>query len=61
MFILAPRVVDVGVEGSGFLADIYRAVTTAFKPLNLQLTVDTVPCLPEPIPPNLYRYAQIGM
>ncbi|XP_049771090.1 DC-STAMP domain-containing protein 2 [Schistocerca cancellata] len=55
-----PQVVDVNVKGTGFLASIYRNVMGAFKPFDVNAKVDTIPCLPHPLPPNYMRYMQIG-
>lgn len=59
-FCAAPKVVGLHIEGHGFLADLYRSVVKAFTPLGVKMEVDTVPCLPDPIPPDFERYFQIG-
>jgi hypothetical protein len=48
------------VQGEGVLADLYRSVAKAFKPLGIKMEVDTLPCLPDPIPPDIRRYLHIG-
>ncbi|XP_048516014.1 DC-STAMP domain-containing protein 2-like [Athalia rosae] len=54
-----PNAVGVYVAGNGFLADLYRSIVRAFSPLENEVDLDTVPCLPDPIPPDLDRYTQI--
>lgn len=51
----------VFVKGDGFLADLLKSVVKAFQPLGLELEIDTIPCLPTPIPPDFDRYVQIGI
>lgn len=58
--ILAPNVPGLHIEGNGLLADLLRSIVTAFQPLGLELEIDTIPCLPDPIPPDYDRYIQIG-
>lgn len=48
------------VQGDGFLADLLRGIVNAFQPIGIQLEIDTIPCLPDPIPPDYDRYIQIG-
>jgi hypothetical protein len=52
--------VGIHVEGEGVLADLYRSMANAFKPLGVKIEVDNVPCLPNPIPPDIGCYLQIG-
>ncbi|CAH0551609.1 unnamed protein product [Brassicogethes aeneus] len=47
------------VAGEGLLADLLKTIVKAFQPLGLELEIDTVPCLPIPIPPDYDRYIQI--
>ncbi|KAJ8970327.1 hypothetical protein NQ317_019607 [Molorchus minor] len=54
-----PNVPTAHVSGTGLLADLLRGIVKAFMPLGIQLEIDTVPCLPTPIPPNYDRYVQI--
>ncbi|KAF5297552.1 hypothetical protein FQR65_LT09983 [Abscondita terminalis] len=49
--IQAPNVASLRVEGNGFIANLLRSVVTAFQPLGLNIEIDTIPCLPDPIPP----------
>lgn len=56
----APNVPTVTIEGKGLLADLLRCIVNAFKPLGIELEIDTVPCLPNPLPPDYDRYIQIG-
>ncbi|XP_046414178.1 DC-STAMP domain-containing protein 2-like [Neodiprion virginianus] len=54
-----PNSVGVYVSGTGFLADLYRSIVRAFSPKGTEVNMDTMPCLPDPIPPDLDRYTQI--
>ncbi|KAG5333498.1 DCST2 protein, partial [Acromyrmex charruanus] len=54
-----PNFVSVHVSGDGYLADLYRSIVKAFTPHAKDIEIDTIPCLPDPIPPNLDRYTQI--
>ncbi|KAL3288136.1 hypothetical protein HHI36_002584 [Cryptolaemus montrouzieri] len=56
----APNVPTVHIAGNGFLADLLKGVVKSFQPLGITLEIDTVPCLPTPIPPNIDRYIQIA-
>ncbi|KAJ8924160.1 hypothetical protein NQ315_006944 [Exocentrus adspersus] len=56
----APNMPTVHIAGNGFLADLLRSIVNAFQPVGIKLEIDTVPCLPTPIPPNYDRYVQIG-
>lgn len=47
------------VRGKGLLADLLTSVVKAFQPINLELEIDTVPCLPIPIPPDFGTYIHI--
>ncbi|XP_001604108.3 DC-STAMP domain-containing protein 2-like isoform X2 [Nasonia vitripennis] len=49
----------VQVEGTGFLADIYRSIIRAFTPDTRMTEIESVPCLPEPKPPNYDTFVQI--
>jgi hypothetical protein len=57
---LAPDTVGIHVEGEGVLADLYRSVANAFKSFELKMEIDNVLCLPNPIPPDIGCYIQIG-
>ncbi|GJQ80646.1 hypothetical protein Trydic_g14422, partial [Trypoxylus dichotomus] len=48
------------VNGEGFLADLLRSIVRAFQPVGVRLEIDTIPCLPDPIPPDYDRYVQIA-
>ncbi|KAG5324991.1 DCST2 protein, partial [Pseudoatta argentina] len=54
-----PNFVSVHVSGDGYLADLYRSIVKVFTPHAKDIEIDTIPCLPDPIPPNLDRYTQI--
>ncbi|KAJ8955683.1 hypothetical protein NQ318_008554 [Aromia moschata] len=56
----APNVPRAYISGNGLLADLLRGIVRAFQPMGIQLEIDTVPCLPTPIPPNYDRYVQIA-
>ncbi|XP_044264380.1 DC-STAMP domain-containing protein 2-like [Tribolium madens] len=58
--VTAPNLPSVRIEGKGLLADLLKGIVKAFKPLGIELEIDTVPCLPNPIPPDYDRYIQIG-
>jgi hypothetical protein len=58
--VLAPYMVGIHVQGSGMLADLYRTIGNALKPLGFKMDVDNIPCLPDPIPPDFRSYIQIG-
>ncbi|PSN35586.1 DC-STAMP domain-containing protein 2 [Blattella germanica] len=55
----APNMAEVTVQGEGVLADLYRSVVKGLKPLGVEMEIDTITCLPEPIPPDYTRYVQI--
>lgn len=55
----APHMIGIHVEGDGVLADVYRSIGNAFKPLGAKMDVDNVPCLPDPVPPDFGCYLQI--
>nr|XP_022915645.1 DC-STAMP domain-containing protein 2-like [Onthophagus taurus] len=50
----------ININGTGVLADLLRSIVKAFQPAGINLEIDTVPCLPDPIPPDYDRYVQIG-
>ncbi|XP_063977783.1 uncharacterized protein LOC135162827 isoform X1 [Diachasmimorpha longicaudata] len=52
--------VGMYVSGDGYLAQLYRSIVRAFSPSDANIEIDTLPCLPDPIPPDYDRYAQIG-
>ncbi|CAG9828968.1 unnamed protein product [Diabrotica balteata] len=56
----APNIPTPYISGQGLLADLLRSIVKAFQPMGIQIEIDTVPCLPTPIPPNLDRYIQIA-
>lgn len=56
----APNMPGVSIEGEGFLASLLKGIVKAFQPLGINLEIDTIPCLPDPIPPDYDRYIQIG-
>ena len=58
--VTTPNLPSVHVDGKGLLADLLKGIVKAFKPLGVELQIDTVPCLPNPIPPDYDRYIQIG-
>lgn len=50
----------VHIQGNGLLADLLKSIVKAFQPMGLELEIDTIPCLPDAIPPDYDRYIQIG-
>ncbi|CAH1985245.1 unnamed protein product [Acanthoscelides obtectus] len=56
----APNMPTAHIAGEGLIARLLRAIVKAFQPLGLELEIDTVPCLPTPIPPDYDRYIQIA-
>lgn len=56
----APNMPGIHIQGNGLLADLLKSVVKAFQPMGVELEIDTVPCLPDPIPPDYDRYIQIG-
>lgn len=50
----------IHIQGQGLLADLLKSIVNAFQPMGIELEIDTVPCLPDPIPPDYDRYIQIG-
>lgn len=59
-FFLAPGMVGVRVQGSGVLVDLYRSIIKAFKLPDMSTDLNSIPCLPEPLPPDFNRYIQIS-
>ncbi|KAL1513928.1 hypothetical protein ABEB36_003266 [Hypothenemus hampei] len=57
----APNFPVAHITGEGFLAKLLRSIVNAFQPVGIKLEIDTVPCLPIPIPPDFDRYIQIGI
>ncbi|XP_012274020.1 uncharacterized protein LOC105696254 isoform X2 [Orussus abietinus] len=54
-----PNSVGIIVTGNGYLADLYRSIISAFSPMDTEMQIDSMPCLPDPVPPDLDRYTQI--
>ncbi|KAI4499686.1 hypothetical protein M0802_005256 [Mischocyttarus mexicanus] len=54
-----PNSVGVYVSGTGFLAELYRSIVKAFTPHIEDIEISSVPCLPDPIPPNYDGYIRI--
>jgi hypothetical protein len=52
--------IGIHVDGDGVVADLYRNIAKAFKPLGVKMEIDNVPCLPNPVPPDFGSYIQIG-
>ncbi|KAF2893369.1 hypothetical protein ILUMI_12803 [Ignelater luminosus] len=57
----APNIVGVNVDGNGFLANLLKSIVKAFQPFGVNMEIDTIPCLPDPIPPDYDRYIQIAI
>jgi len=58
--IIAPRMIDVNIEGDGILADLYKTIIQTFKPVAKEMNMDTMSCLPNPWPPNYDCYRRIS-
>ncbi|XP_060536244.1 DC-STAMP domain-containing protein 2-like [Cylas formicarius] len=56
-----PNMPTPHVTGEGLIAKLLKAIVKAFQPVGINLEIDTVPCLPIPIPPDLDRYVQIAI
>ncbi|XP_046833011.1 DC-STAMP domain-containing protein 2-like [Vespa crabro] len=54
-----PNSVGVYVSGTGFLAELYRSIIKAFTPHIKDIEINSVPCLPDPIPPSYDGYIRI--
>lgn len=54
-----PNVVSVHVSGDGYMSDLYKSIVRAFTPHGTETEIDTLLCLPEPVPPDLDKYTQI--
>lgn len=50
----------MNIDGDGLLADLYKMIIHTFKPVTKQLNIDTISCLPNPIPPNYDSYRRIS-
>lgn len=57
---LAPRAIDVNIDGDGILADLYKSIIHTFKPVANNMNIDTMSCLPNPLPPDYNCYQQIS-
>ncbi|KAK9505278.1 hypothetical protein O3M35_009368 [Rhynocoris fuscipes] len=55
----APSKVEVRVSGKGVVAELFSSIINAFQPAGIKNEFDTVPCLPDPRPPDIGRYKQI--
>lgn len=54
-----PSVITIHVAGDGYLAELYRSIIKSFTPHENEAEIDTLLCLPDPIPPNTDKYVQI--
>ncbi|KAK2576099.1 hypothetical protein KPH14_007434 [Odynerus spinipes] len=54
-----PNSVGVYVSGNGYLADLYRSIVKAFTPHMQDVEINSVPCLPDPLPPDFDGYIRI--
>ncbi|KAI5712786.1 hypothetical protein M8J75_011137 [Diaphorina citri] len=50
---------SLNVDGEGVVADILKSVIASFKFVGAVMDIDTLPCLPDPVPPDVPRYRQI--
>ncbi|XP_076757059.1 DC-STAMP domain-containing protein 2 [Xylocopa sonorina] len=53
------NVVTIHVTGDGYLSELYRSIVKAFTPRGKEANIDTMLCLPDPIPPDYDKYTQI--
>ncbi|KAK0162528.1 hypothetical protein PV327_006301 [Microctonus hyperodae] len=53
--------VGIHVSGTGYLAELYRSIARAFSIDNFNQEIDTLSCLPDPLPPDYDRYTQIAV
>ncbi|BFF98397.1 DC-STAMP domain-containing protein 2 [Drosophila madeirensis] len=51
--------IDLQIKGGGFVADVMRGISNGFRPLTQKTVFDTSHCLPLPVEPNYWRYAEI--
>ncbi|CAK9819578.1 DC-STAMP domain-containing protein 2, partial [Anthophora quadrimaculata] len=56
-----PSMVTIHVSGEGYLSELYRSIVNAFTPHGKEAEIDTMLCLPDPIPPDLDKYTQIAV
>ncbi|XP_026666827.1 DC-STAMP domain-containing protein 2-like [Ceratina calcarata] len=54
-----PSVVTIHVSGEGYLSELYTSIVKAFTPGGKEAEIDTMLCLPDPIPPDTDKYVQI--
>ncbi|XP_026849990.1 DC-STAMP domain-containing protein 2 [Drosophila persimilis] len=54
-----PAYIDLKIKGGGFLVEIMRGISKGFRPLTQKTVLETSECLPQPVEPNHYRYAEI--
>jgi DC-STAMP-like protein. len=47
---------SLNVDGEGVVADILKSVIASFKFVGAVMDIDTLPCLPDPVPPDVPRY-----
>ncbi|XP_063217826.1 DC-STAMP domain-containing protein 2-like isoform X2 [Bacillus rossius redtenbacheri] len=57
----APNMVGVHIEGDGVLANLMRSIVNALRPFGIKLEIDTIHCLPDPLQPDMFTYAEIGI
>ncbi|CAL7950629.1 unnamed protein product [Xylocopa violacea] len=53
------NVVTIHVTGDGYLSELYRSIVKAFTPRGKEAEIDTMLCLPDPLPPDYDKYIQI--
>ncbi|XP_076284740.1 uncharacterized protein LOC143211164 [Lasioglossum baleicum] len=54
-----PSVVSIHVAGEGYMADLYRSIIKSFTPHGKESEINTMLCLPQPVPPDMDKYTQI--
>lgn len=57
---LVPPTMSLGVQGDGMVKEMFEGIISAFEPMTQSFEVDPTVCLPDPYPPDIDRYIQIG-
>ncbi|XP_076648285.1 uncharacterized protein LOC143356460 [Halictus rubicundus] len=54
-----PSLVSIHVAGEGYMSDLYRSIIKSFTPHGKESEINTMLCLPQPVPPDMDKYTQI--
>lgn len=57
---LAPKLIEVNIDGDGILADLYKTIIHTFRPVTNEMRMDMTSCLPNPLPPDYDIYERIS-